>query len=68
MIRGRGYWLHISVLHGEDHLPFHLCPKEYGDRLPSRRDFVISTTGLRIPGTAAEASTADQMTQSGEVR
>jgi hypothetical protein len=54
----------ISVLK----LPsFHLCPKEYGASVPSRF-FVIRTTGLRIPGTAADARTALQMTQSGEVR
>lgn len=46
---------------------FHLCPKEYGVKTPSRV-FVISTTGLSMPGTAADARTADQMTQSGAVR
>jgi hypothetical protein len=30
--------------------------------------FIIRTTGFKIPGTAAEARTADQITQSGEVR
>lgn len=46
---------------------FHLCPNEYGDRLPSRF-FFISTTGFKIPGTAADAITALQITQSGDVR
>ena len=46
---------------------FHLCPKLYGSNLPSRF-FRINTTGLRIPGTAVEARTADQITQSGAVR
>ena len=50
------------------HLPsFHLCPKEYGVKVPFWL-FIISTTGFNIPGTAAEARTADQMTQSGAVR
>lgn len=31
-------------------------------------DLIMRTTGLRIPGTAAEASTADQMTQFGAVK
>ena len=46
---------------------FHLCPKEYGVRVPSWL-FIINTTGFNMPGTAAEARTADQMTQSGAVR
>ena len=46
---------------------FHLCPKEYGARVPSRF-FLINTTGFKIPGTAAEAKTALQITQSGDVR
>lgn len=45
---------------------FHLLPKEYGTNEPSFV-FRMSTMGLRIPGTAAEARTADHITQSGLV-
>jgi hypothetical protein len=44
-----------------------LWPNEYGSRVPSRV-FIIKTTGFKIPGTAADARTADQITQSGLVR
>lgn len=57
----------LDILKGTDLPSFHLWPNEYGDRLPSWF-FAIITTGFRIPGTAAEASTADQITQSGAVR
>jgi hypothetical protein len=46
---------------------FHLWPNEYGASVPSRF-FVINTTGFKIPGTAADASTALQMTQLGDVK
>ena len=59
---------HKCVAMRVTYLPsFHLWPKEYGVKVPSDF-FIISTTGLRIPGTAAEASTADHITQSGAVR
>jgi len=45
---------------------FHLLPKEKGMSSPDFV-FIIRTTGLRIPGTAAEAIVADQITQSGAV-
>ncbi|KAI6890046.1 hypothetical protein KC325_g207 [Hortaea werneckii] len=38
--------------------------RDIGSSLPSRF-FLISTTGFKMPGTAADAMTADQMTQSG---
>lgn len=44
-----------------------LRPKEYGVREPSSV-FIMSTTGFRMPGTAALANTADQITQSGDVK
>jgi hypothetical protein len=60
----------LSALRGMSvrRLPsFHLWPNEYDSRVPSRV-FIIRTTGFRIPGTAADARTADQITQSGLVR
>jgi len=43
-----------------------LLPQFHGTRRPSL-SFCISTTGFSIPGTAAEASSALQMTVSGAV-
>jgi len=48
---------------------FHLWPKEKGVIVKGWCGFlVIRTTGLRMPGTAAEARTAEKMQQSGAVR
>lgn len=44
-----------------------LLPQFQGTRVPSF-SFCISTTGFRIPGTAADASRAVHMTVSGAVR
>jgi hypothetical protein len=40
---------------------FHLWPNEYGTSCPPRV-FIMSTTGLKMPGTAADVRTADQLT------
>jgi len=42
----------------------HLLPQFQGMRFPSLV-FCIKTTGFKIPGTAADARSADQMTVSG---